>query len=87
MCSIKRRRSAQQLETQETAGDCITTHYIYYSRPQGFLHGQDIVMLNPVQMQQEQPMGCVMAEQEQGKCLWKLSFFGLFFVFFLIFAC
>lgn len=83
MCSIKRRRSVQQLETQETAGDCITTHYIYYSRPWGFLHGQDIVMLNPLQMQQEQSTGCVMAKQEQGKWLWELSFFGLI-LFFLI---
>lgn len=35
----------------------------------------------------EQSMGCVMAKQEQGKWLWKLSFFGLIFFFSLIHAC
>lgn len=41
-------------------------------------------MLNPVQMQQEQSMGCMMAKQEQGKCLWKFVLFWFNFFFFLI---
>lgn len=40
-------------------------------------------MLNTVPVQQEQSTACVMSKQEQGKCLWKLAFFGLNFFFFL----
>lgn len=38
-------------------------------------------MLNTVPVQQEQSTACVMSKQEQGKCLWKLAFFGLIFFF------
>lgn len=90
MCSIKRRRSVQQLETQETAGDCITTHYIYYSRPWG-------ISVCPGHCYAQSSTNAARAVSSPWAVWWQnrskengygnCPFFGLIFFFSLIHAC